>query len=167
MSDPINPFEREQRREADPVQPADPIQPSWLTNPYADDRYLVPEEPAPVAHQERLFSRRVLFGWAFATLVVVFAVTVILPMVAPIVKESVISSIVLQMKERGMNVRVNGQPVEPTMPRIPDIPPAPAIAGDAPAVVGEPTSPATALKPAAPTAPHPSKKPAPATKDRR
>jgi hypothetical protein len=175
MSDPLHPSEREKREAvfANETRAADTPDFSWSGDQYSADQYLVPEEDGPVVHQERLFSRRVLFGWAFATLIVVFAVTVILPMVAPIVKESVISSIVLQMKEQGMNVRVNGQPVEPIMPRIPDIPPGPAIAGNAPAVVGQPTSsahpasPATALKPAEPAAPHHTKKSAPASTDRR
>jgi hypothetical protein len=116
MSDSIDPLEGEPRRDVNPTRSADPIQPSWLTAPYADERYLVPDEPEPVVHQERLFSRRVLFGWAFATLVVVFAVTVILPMVVPLVRETVIESVVGRMNERGMNVRVNGHTVAPAVP---------------------------------------------------
>jgi hypothetical protein len=139
MSDPINPYEREQRGDANPTRSADPVKPSWLTDPYADDRYLVPDEPPPVFHQERLFSRRVLFGWAFATLVIVFAVTVILPMVAPLVRNTVTTSVLGRMKERGMNVGVNGQPVEPV----------------------------TAPEPSTSPSGHHSKTPAPASTDRR
>jgi hypothetical protein len=175
MSDPLNPSQREKRETAfaSETRPADARDFSWSPDQYSPDRYLVPEEDVPVVHQERLFPRRVLFGWAFATLIVVFAVTVILPMVLPIVKESVISSVMVQMKERGMHGTINGRPVEPAIPDVPPIPPVPAVAGDAPAVTGEPTapthpaSPATALKPATPAAHHHTKKTAPATTGRR
>ena len=82
MSDPIDPLEGEPRRDVNPTRSADPIQPSWLTAPYADERYLVPDKPEPVVHQERLFSRRVLFGWAFATLVVVTFWFIMLPVLS-------------------------------------------------------------------------------------
>ena len=175
MSDPINPMERQPARDPNPTRSADPIQPSWLTDPYASDRYPVPEEPAPVVEQERLFSRRVLFGWALATLLVVFAITVILPMVVPLVRDSVTASVMAKMKERGVNVRMDGHnvrvdgpnaPVAPgapaaaAIPEVPALPPVPANA--APAVAG---TPATALAPA--TNGHHTKVAAPATKDRR
>jgi hypothetical protein len=160
MSDPINPFESEQRRDANPTRSADPIQPTWLTDPYANDRYLAAEEPAAVVHQERLFSRRVLFGWAFATLVVVFAVTVILPMVVPRIKQTVIERVVGRMEQRGVRINVNGHTIEPVIPEIPEIPAIPAV----PAVPAVPTVPAVR---AIPGSSHNKQKPAPVTSDRR
>ncbi len=164
MSDPNDSFENRQRRDANPTRAADPVQPSWLTDPYATDRYPVPQEPALLSPREPLFSRRVLFGWAFATLVVVFAITVILPMLVPLVRETVIESVVGRMHDRGMNVRINGHPVGPAVPAIPTMPEIPEI----PAI---PPVPANAAEPAAAPAPagseHHKKTIAPAPKARR
>jgi len=179
MSDPLNPSDRQKRETsfANETRYGDPGSPSWSDDQYSPEHYLVPEEDVPVVHQERLFSRRVLFGWAFATLIVVFAVTVILPMVAPIVKETVIERVVGRMQERGMNVRVNGHPVAPAIPDVPPIPAAPVVpaepaAPDVPAIAGETApahraSPATAPAPPTPASPRHTKTPAPATADRR
>ncbi|HUQ48111.1 MAG TPA: hypothetical protein VM053_07715 [Gemmatimonadaceae bacterium] len=43
------------------------------------------EPPAP----ERLFSRKTLFGWAFATLLVVFLIRIVLPEVFETVKQEI------------------------------------------------------------------------------
>lgn len=173
MSDPLTPSEREKRETAfaGETRSADPGSYPGFADSYSPDHYLVPEEDLPVVHQEPLFSRRVLFGWAFATLIVVFTLTVIVPMVAPIVKETVINNIALQMKERGMNVRVNGQPVEPVIPAIPPVPPVPDVP-DVPSIAGEPApaphaSSATGATPATPAPPHHTKAPAPAPVGRR
>lgn len=85
----------------------------------------VAEIEEPVAAQEKLFSRRTLFGWAFATLLVVFIIRMVLPVVFETVKESVVSS----MKEASGNTAVTPvvAPAPPTtVIRAPTVPAAPA-----------------------------------------
>jgi hypothetical protein len=90
------------------------------------------EEPAV---SEKLFSRRTLFGWAFATLLVVFVIRMVLPVVFQTVKESVISS----MKES-----VGSTTVTPVVAPAP-----PTTVIPAPAVPATPSEPAATTAPAA------------------
>lgn len=57
---------------------------------------------APVAADEKLFSRRTLFGWGFAALLVVFVIRMILPEVFATVKETIGS----KMREPSGNTAV-------------------------------------------------------------
>ncbi|MEO8219149.1 MAG: hypothetical protein ABI718_18900 [Acidobacteriota bacterium] len=93
------------------------------------DEHLVP--------REKLFSRRVLFGWAFGALIVVFVVRMVLPVVFDNVKESVVSKL--------------GGPVRNTtvQPVVAPTPPTPPIVIPAP---GTPAPTVPSANPAAPEA---------------
>jgi hypothetical protein len=86
------------------------------------------DEPAP---PEKLFSRRTLFGWAFATLLIVFIIRMVLPVVFETVKDTVVTS----MKESIGNTAVTPvvAPAPPTT-----VIPAPAPAPATPEVPGKP-----------------------------
>lgn len=99
------------------------------------------EQPAP---KEKLFSRTTLFGWAFATLVVVFVIRMVLPVVFETVKESIVSS----LKEPTSNTAA---PVVAPTPPTTIVIPAPALPG-------------TPAEPSATAAPAPTATAAPAAK---
>ena len=61
------------------------------SEPYAQDRYLETHAEAPVVQDERLFSRKVLIGWASAAFVIWFLLRVIAPIAMERVKRVVIS----------------------------------------------------------------------------
>ena len=61
------------------------------SEPYAQDRYLEPQAQAPAVQQERLFSRKVLIGWASAAFIIWFLLRVISPIAMETVKRVVIS----------------------------------------------------------------------------
>jgi hypothetical protein len=83
----------------------------------------VAEIDEPPVKQERLFSRKTLFGWAFGTIVVVFIIRMVLPAVFESVKSSIASSI----KEAAENTAVTPvvAPAPPTS-ATPALPPKPA-----------------------------------------
>ena len=76
------------------------------------------------AKPERLFSRATLFGWAFATLLVVFIIRMVLPEVFATVKEEMVG----RMREPSVNT---------SAPVVAPTPPTTVIA--VPAEPGEPT----------------------------
>ncbi|MEO7366938.1 MAG: hypothetical protein ABIZ36_03215 [Gemmatimonadaceae bacterium] len=121
------------RDQADEIRQLD----SALSRQIRDDQYpaTMPEEPA--VFPERLFSRKVLFGWAFAALIFVFLIRMVLPVVFETVKESVVSS----MKDATHNTGSSpGAPVvaptpplpptsvTPAVPEVPERPGAPTVA---------------------------------------
>lgn len=91
-----------------------------------------PLPEAPPYKKERLFSRKVMIGWAAATLLIWFALSFITPIIAETVKAEIMS----RMEPPTTNTAI---PVEPV-----------------PAIPGEPVTPA---EPAPP--PEPAKPPAP------
>ena len=63
-----------------------------LAQQFPNEAHSVTEiEEAPPAN-ERLFSRRVLIGWAIAALLAVFVVRMVLPIVFTTVRESIVGS---------------------------------------------------------------------------
>jgi len=97
------------------------IDPVW-TDPYAPEVYPAVDPDSPVVHQERLFSRKVLTGWALAALVVVFIIRVILPIAFESAKDAVITSM-----KQSHATRVSTPAVVPTPPpSVPEVPAAPA-----------------------------------------
>jgi hypothetical protein len=137
MTDPARMPDSEKAKLAAPdhLDPAARLDPVWSPE-YGDDSSLIGPPPDVEPRRERLFSRRVLFGWAFATIVVVF----VLKMVMPVVFETVKQTIVTSIRERGGEI--DG-------PATPAGLPAPPAAGTAPT---PPTAPAAA-KPATPAGP--------------
>lgn len=91
------------------------------------------DEPAPPT--EKLFSRRTLIGWAFATLVVVFIIRMVIPVAFETAKEEIIS----RMKEPTSNTDA------------PVVAPAPTTT----VVIPAPAAPATPAAPAGTAAPAP------------
>lgn len=94
MSDPTRMSDEERakaalREQGDAVNRVDPV---WSPE-YGEDVYLTAQPKEPVVPRERLFSRKVLFGWAFAALLFVFAIRVIVPVIIESVKEAVITSV--------------------------------------------------------------------------
>jgi hypothetical protein len=101
-------------------------------------------DDAPVA-KERLFSRRTLFGWAFATLFVVFMIRMVLPLVFETVKESVVDSM-----KRSTGVTTVSSPAVPPVGPAPAAPATPATPpGDVAPVVAPGKDAATAVAPSA------------------
>lgn len=135
MSDPTRLSDEERAREAlrDQTDEARRLDPSW-TDQIRDDQYPAPLPDEPVPSGERLFSRKVLFGWAFAALIFVFIIRMVLPVVFETVKETVVS----KMREPTSNTAV--QPVIAPVPAVPAIPEIPAI----PAIPEVPTAPVLA-----------------------
>lgn len=112
MSDPTRSTEDARARaalhqQADAVNRLDPV---WSPE-YGDDAYLTSQPEEPVVPRERLFSRKVLFSWAIAALIFVFAIRVVMPVVFESVKEAVISS----LKEPNANTSVSPV-VAPALP---------------------------------------------------
>jgi hypothetical protein len=57
---------------------------------------LVPPEPSPAAEaykKEPLFSKKVLFGWGLATLIVWFTLSFIVPPVVQSIREAIVTSV--------------------------------------------------------------------------
>lgn len=93
--------------------------------------------PEPVPYKkERLFSRKVIIGWAAATLVVWFAITFIVPAVLETVRDEIKS----RMQAPTSNTAA------PVVAPVPDV--APVVAPTA--KPAEPAKPAPPAKPAAP-----------------
>ena len=92
-------------------------------DPHAIDP--IASAPPPEFKKERVFSRKVLFGWAGATLVIWFLVRVI----APIVVESVQSAIVSSIEDEHWGSAAAAVPAPP----VPPVPPAPVVAPVPPA----------------------------------
>jgi hypothetical protein len=89
--------------------------------------------------KERLFSRKVLFGWAAATLVLWFSIRVIAPIVVESVESAIVSSIEADDARSGA-AAVPAPPVPPVPAVAPVPPPDPANAPDA-ALAPEATDP--------------------------
>jgi hypothetical protein len=95
-----------------------------------------PDDITPPPYvKERLFSRKVLFGWAAATLIVWFAFSFIVPVILESVKTAVVESIRENAQPAGSNTRDPGRGAQPALPvpPTPDALPAPA-ASPAPSV---------------------------------
>lgn len=140
MSDPTRLSDEEKARQAIREQ-ADEITrlDALLSDQYGHEPYPVAQPADSAIRRERLFSRKVLFGWAFAALVVVFVVRMVLPIAFETAKESIISS----MKESTGNTSVppivasalpapNAAPTAPAAPTA-DVAPVLAPAKDHPA----------------------------------
>jgi hypothetical protein len=111
-----------------------------LAQQYGQDSLPVAPIEEPPVPRERLFSRKSLFGWAFATLVVVFIIRMVLPIVFTTVKESVVESV-----KQSMGIRTVVSPALPpagAATAAPAIPATPATPPDAakPAIAGEKTT---------------------------
>ena len=121
MSDPTKSSDEARASEAlrEQTDVARQLDPAWMEQRH-EDAYLAAEPEQLLAPRERLFSRKVLFGWAFAALLFVFIIRMVLPVVFDTVKESVITS----MKESVHNT--SGAVVAPTPP-IPPVPPVPEV----------------------------------------
>ncbi len=159
MSDPVRPSEEQASREnlTSQTKAADPPSSAWIEDPYASDRYLVPEEEiAQPVPEERLFPRKVLVAWAVAALTFWFLIS----FVAPVVKQTIKETVVQRLQERGVDVKVNGHTIEPVVPAEPSIPALPAV----PAV---PTDPAQQAVPAPGTVSNSPAKAATAKRSRR
>ncbi len=88
----------------------------------------VPPQPYK---KERLFSRKVLIGWAAATLIVWFVLT----MIFPVIRETVVTEIRARMTEPTTNTAAPVvAPVAPAPPAplVPPAPLAPTVAPDPP-----------------------------------
>src|SRR5215203_4408527 len=96
--------------------------------------------PAPYK-KERLFSRKVLFGWAAATLIVWFLLTMIFPAVIGSVQTAIVSSI-----EESARAEAAAVPAPPPPPAAITVTPVPPV----PPTVVEPAE-APVIDPAAPT----------------
>lgn len=107
----------------------------------------IDDTPPPAYVREPLFSRKVIIGWATATLVAWFAISFIAPVILESIKTAVKSSMV---DGHAQKVRV----VTPTGIINIDIP-------QPPTPPTPPTPPATAAPPATTTAPAPATTPAP------
>ncbi len=172
MTEPIRPADESGGGKLEKeTRAAEPVEATWLTGPYADERYLVPEVEVapPVYHKERLFSRKVLIGWAAATLTLWFLIRFVAPVVMNTVGETVRETVIDRLHDRGVNVKVNGRTVTPTIPAIPPIPPIPAIppVPAVPAAAGVTAKPAPQAVPAPATGSRGEKKKAPETTLRR
>ncbi len=111
-----------------------------LAQQYGQDSLPVAPIEEPAAPRERLFSRKSLFGWAFATLVVVFIIRMVLPIVFTTVKESVVESVKQSM---GIATVITPAPALPgATPAEPALPATPATPADGakPAIAGEKTT---------------------------
>lgn len=144
MSDPTRLSEEEQARatlqaQTEEINRLERV----LAHQYGDGALPVAPAEAAEPSRERLFSRRTLFGWAFATILVVFVIRMVLPVVFESVKDSIITS----MREPTTNTAA---PVV-----VPTPPP-----GAAPALPAEPATPGATATPAAPAG---TAAPAPAT----
>ena len=145
MSDPTKLPEEERAREAlrEQADAANRLDPAWLDR-YPDDAQLEAQPVPSAATRERLFSRKVLFGWAFAALVFVFIVRMVLPVVFETVKETVLSSMKASTSNSANPVLAPTPPAT-TLPPIPAIPAVPA----APTAVQAPERPEAPERPAA------------------
>ncbi len=147
MTDPTRFSDEERAREAvrDRADEAKRLDSAW-TDQINADQYpaALPDEQG--VSGERLFSRKSLFGWAFAALIFIFIIRMVLPVVFETVKENVVA----KMKESTHNTSGSGT----------------GTAGVAPTPPTAPTSVTPALPevPAQPKAPVP---PAPVKKTRR
>ena len=92
-----------------------------------------PLPEAPPYRKERLFSRKVMIGWAAATLLVWFALTFITPIIAETVKAEIMS-------------RMEPPTTNTAIPVVEPVPAAPPIPGEAAA----PAEPVTPPEPATP-----------------
>lgn len=129
MSDPTRFSDEERAREAlrEQANEPRPLDPAW-TDQIRNDQYPATLPDEPVIPAERLFSRKVLFGWAFAALVFVFIIRMVLPVVFETVKESVVSSMKESVhKTSGAAVVAPTPPtsVTPALPEVPAQPEAP------------------------------------------
>lgn len=137
MTDPTRLSDEKRAREAlrDPADEATRLDPAWSDQINAD------QYPATLLEQqvlpgERLFSRKALFGWAFAALMFVFIIRMVLPVVFETVKENVVA----RMKESTHNTSgpsagaavvaptppTSPTSVTPALPEVPAQPEAPA-----------------------------------------
>lgn len=142
MSDPTRLDDEARAREAlrEQGDAARQLDPAWLEH-QREDAFLSPQPEELDPPRERLFSRKVLFGWAFAALVFVFIIRMVLPVVFETVKESVITS----MKESVHNT--SGVPPAPPLPPLPPVPEVAPVT-DAPVVAPAPVAhPATVQTP--------------------
>ncbi len=85
-----------------------------LAKQYGQEAQSIEKIEEPSVPRERLFSRGVLFGWAFGALIVVFVVRMVLPVVFDNVKESVVSK--LRGPVRNTTVQPVVTPTPPTPP---------------------------------------------------
>jgi hypothetical protein len=135
MSDPTRLSEEERARAAlrQQAEAARRFDPAW-SNEYGHDAYPVPQSDEPVLHRERLFSRKVLFGWALATFLLWFSIRFIVPSVLESVKQNVITSV------RESTPTTDAPVITPALPALPAEP-------------GPAALPAVPASPAAPNAP--------------
>lgn len=136
MSDPTKRSEEERAREMLREQGEEISRLERLLSQHAQDAQSLSEIEEPAAPRERLFSRKVLVGWALAALFAVFIVRMVLPIAFDTAKESVVTA----LKESAGNTTV-AAPAVPTAP----MPPA--------AVIPTPVAPAPTAPSSNPAAP--------------
>lgn len=139
MSDPTRLSENEQTKATLLAQTEEIDRLERLLSQHGEAAHSIAEIEQPDATREKVFSRRTLFGWAFATLLVVFMIRMVLPVVFETVKDSVVSS----LKESTGNTAVT--------PVVAPSPPTPVVI-PAPAVPAAPADPAATAAPATPGA---------------
>ncbi|MEP6509090.1 MAG: hypothetical protein ABJC63_12780 [Gemmatimonadales bacterium] len=137
MTDPTRFSDEERARQAvrDQTDAARQLDPAF-TDPIREDQYPATRPDEPVDSRDRLFSRKVLFGWAFAALIFVFIIRMVLPVALETAKESFVSSIKESVQSTGGSgaaVVAPTPPVAPTavspaVPEVPEKPGAPAVA---------------------------------------
>ncbi|MGZ4780144.1 MAG: hypothetical protein ACXV5L_13180 [Thermoanaerobaculia bacterium] len=121
MTDPGRMSEDERARAALPSQAeaVNHLDPVWSPE-YGEDAYLAAQPVEPEVPRERLFSRKVLLGWSIATLIVVFFIRMVLPVILETVKQTVITSV-------KTSVGITDAPPLPAVPPVRPVTPVPAV----------------------------------------
>ena len=131
-----------QARADAPELPADELQTPWRGDWGHPELSRVPEAEPPVT-KERLFSRKVLVGWALFALALYFGVRLVVTTIKETVRESVASGAHPKVSSSGGNVVImlpNGKRItigqngaEVTTPQVPPALPAPKVDATHPA----------------------------------